>query len=1510
MKKLAVLLSLLLCSFYLSFSQVNIIQEHFGTGTWDGHPSDYPYYTSSAFFSGDDSHLFQDAGSTGYPGASGGTAVLMGSWSGPENVEFVIQTNTEGYVSIRLSFGIKHNSGGWGTCQLTNNYTRIEYSTDSSSWTEMDKAAMLPGSNWPCADDNVWALVQLSEVLPSSPTLFIRFSHTNPNVHPYYLDDITISAFPPDNDPPTAPSNLSAVEVDYSSCILAWNASQDKNGIHHYKIFKDGNFLMSATDSIAKIKYQRPGSTANFSVIAYDISENASSESTSLPVTFETLTPDFKYSWETSHANILPTGDIEWQPKNFTFEAGSSVRYIDYEGGDDNNDGLSQSSPWKHHPWDDNATASAAAANGIHTYVFKRGVVYRGHLTAKESGSPLEPIRLTSDPSWGTGEAFFYGSTRIEGGWTKADATTAPNIPEPEKVWYVDISLPETKMVVEVQGDTYRQLHVARSPNYQFTEDDPLKTWWTMTGKTQDGDQLWLTDNNNLTQDDPAFYEGATIFSQEDAIVMCTVWGQDVLEWDPSRNRIKVANPNFGGIRSHYFIENTPFLLDTTNEFYYDQTAQRLYVRLEGDKDPNTTIIEAANKTELIRIDSKHDIEISGISFGITTAHAVRYGEEDARSTIRLTGINNDITIKNNKFLYVNGGITLNNSGSASVNTHSITVSDNDLQYVGDLSIVFSTSNAYMDNINILRNNIYNAGYRHQGRWYSSIPAIYAQLNYGEIAGNVINYSWGNGIDMFWGKGGGSGDYIPFIRGLIHQNKASNTLIGVNDYGGIESWQGGPAYCYNNYSHNASGYKHYNNSSIGYAYYFDGSFKHAVFNNIASGVSHNRNSASIMQVLGYYNMYVHNTGYNTDKFLNAWKGDLALNGHNAYLSNLTEDVETFFRHEIDPEYIPFESYGYNVASGSPFLASLEALSNNLSLTEFRDKLEAYNSQLTQTGWNAETEVLPNAGSFDFRPADNSAAIDRGVKFFTAFPLAKVVGEWNFYKHPADTTIIMGDNFYMTEQHNDRNTYQDIPKNHLNAHNVGLEDFVKGDLEDWTEGALKFDGSTVHCYVSHADASAVKSNNVDMSDNNFILEVYLRTTEGHTGGVILSKTDASGGYELDIDETGAARMSLIQGGSPLISRSSSTTINDTLWHHILVEVDRNAGLFIHIDGELSNGPLTGNMPDPSVSLSNTADLLVGKDTDDNYFSGTMDFLRISKGSLYEAKTTVNELYKWQTDGPFLYDMRGVAPDGKRDAGALETSSTCELSVSEQELEAEAAGAVIKITVASAEDFSISNETGDFFTTEIMEDTIVITVESNLSLKENRGSFFVVACNRSQAVNIRQDAADCYFECEVDTLYLDPFAQTVSVALSSNDELLMSYDLDFITAVQVDGEDSIRITIDDNLTFSTREALLEIFACDQVHTIRVIQEGLIDNVETNTDRKINVYPNPIPGNHFTLSVPGNGNKWEYTISDLSGRRVQNGYLHSDSEMIELNVDSGTYIIRVANEESVYEGRIVVL
>jgi hypothetical protein len=65
------------------------------------------------------------------------------------------------------------------------------------------------------------------------------------------------------------------------------------------------------------------------------------------------------------------------------------------------------------------------------------------------------------------------------------------------------------------------------------------------------------------------------------------------------------------------------------------------------------------------------------------------------------------------------------------------------------------------------------------------------------------------------------------------------------------------------------------------------------------------------------------------------------------------------------------------------------------------------------------------------------------------------------------------------------------------------------------------------------------------------------------------------------------------------------------------------------------------------------MLVGKGPQGNYFNGDIDFLRLSKGTLADARTSIKELYHWELDGPFLRDFTGKLPLGKaRDAGAIE------------------------------------------------------------------------------------------------------------------------------------------------------------------------------------------------------------------------------------------------------------------
>ena len=185
-----------------------------------------------------------------------------------------------------------------------------------------------------------------------------------------------------------------------------------------------------------------------------------------------------RWSWQEPQAKVLPTGDLEWSPKAFEFKAGDSVRYIDFESGNDANDGLSKETPWKHHPWDPNAGGKAATCKGPHTYVFKQGVDYRGEMKASESGTADAryalsgkylyqagtPIILTRDPSWGEGPAVICGSEVVTG-WKQG--ALDKRIPEPEKVWYVDLDWAAQRLV----GRKGRRRDSHRSGPYAELDD-------------------------------------------------------------------------------------------------------------------------------------------------------------------------------------------------------------------------------------------------------------------------------------------------------------------------------------------------------------------------------------------------------------------------------------------------------------------------------------------------------------------------------------------------------------------------------------------------------------------------------------------------------------------------------------------------------------------------------------------------------------------------------------------------------------------------------------------------------------------------------------------------------------------------------------------------------------------------------------------------------------------------------------------------------------------------------
>ncbi|MFP4380285.1 MAG: LamG-like jellyroll fold domain-containing protein [Candidatus Sumerlaeia bacterium] len=411
--------------------------------------------------------------------------------------------------------------------------------------------------------------------------------------------------------------------------------------------------------------------------------------------------PAQDYSWQKPHAKVLPTGDLEWAPEDFEYSPGEVIRYIDYENGNDSNDGATQATAWKHHPWDEQFAGAEKSTQGVDTYVFKGGVIYRGTLVTHESGEAWRPIRLTRDPQWGEGPAWLVGSMAVTDGWKKADASIAPKgMPEPEKVWYRDFpEIMEPWCVWQRDGLDAQRIWLARSPNWKISNPDfVMSEWYAFDGPSRDlpksegGAPIGSYKNwDDEFLKDPSkpkdFFKNARIWTMWSGGVfsaMGTPYDAEILDYDPETGTIERGRIGgafyfgMGGKDDRYYVERHPAFLDSPGEFYFqlpegaeDKKGEfgftvpardrggRLFIRLPGDRNPNETTIEVGleDRTRLITLIDTQNIEISGLRFSFLNV-SDNYNfpiyplPMRLPTAIQMFGDCKDVTIRNNDFYH------------------------------------------------------------------------------------------------------------------------------------------------------------------------------------------------------------------------------------------------------------------------------------------------------------------------------------------------------------------------------------------------------------------------------------------------------------------------------------------------------------------------------------------------------------------------------------------------------------------------------------------------------------------------------------------------------------------------------------------------------------------------------------------------------------------------------------------------------------------------------------------
>ena len=1037
------------------------------------------------------------------------------------------------------------------------------------------------------------------------------------------------------------------------------------------------------------------------------------------------------WSWQQTYAEVINTGDLKWTPKPFVFEKGDSVRYIDFDGGDDANDG-SREKPWKHHPWDAAAAGNAKACNGIQTYVFKGGVYYRGELHVSESGKPGQPIRLTRDPSWGTGEAVLCGSERVTA-WKKG--ADNKDIPEPDKVWVADLDFaPRSVWLVRKEGDYFR-IPLARTPNWKRSNPDDVKSeWWVWdnpkkpfgnTIKNAGGHDVHLGIDTKHIKDKPAEYFKGALIWPEYGWVMSGPYPTEVETVDLAQHGLGFGGWTGGGTNGvimtnmRYYLEDKPqYLDDPDGEYWFDKKGKggKLYLRLPGDADPNTARIEAGKRPNLVNGEKVEHLAISGLTFRFTpapwdiTASTWDWSTkpwglrgDSHPGAVRVWGSGSDVRIANCVFEHVCFPIRVKALLEGQT-VDGVRIEDNDFRYTdcGILSVADGSGWGYaklrgrLGDVRIYRNHSLETGTR-PSRFNTGTGIEVSGARTVEIAGNVVERSYAQGIDVSGAKTSGMWGDIPFTRILIHHNKVWESMLNCNDYGGIETWQGGPAYVFDNISYDALGYRNWeryskSDAGFGHAYYLDGAFKNYHFNNIAWGKgkdvdSPTVNCSAFQEIISYQNTFFQNTVYN---FNTGSRRQEPSAGRNKYLGNIWEAIgDNVLRHadpaktaadgnakDAGPQKSHFaletNAYGRNFMHDAKKIGVLEPSGRWLvSFEDFKSALEKGKSLLTDLGEVSKTPLLKDPAKGDFTPAEGSPALGKGVKVFVPWSLSGVVAEWNFYHTGDDAARILDEHWYMTDYFVSRDTYHDRPTYSLMGVNVSAADYVAGPLEDWIPGALNFSAAkkqyatitnaeimTPFKFTDHkkslhegskpepcvAEGEALK--NPQVYTSNMLIEIYFKTASGHTGGVLMEKVKESG-YSLAVNAAGQLAFS-IKGAGASATLESKAKINDGQWHHAIVEADRNAKtLSIYVDGKKD---ASGAGIDEKVSLGNDGDVFVGGTPEGRNFDGTLDFLRIAQGTLADADTTIEELYAWEFDGPQMRDFAGRKSEA-RDAGAV-------------------------------------------------------------------------------------------------------------------------------------------------------------------------------------------------------------------------------------------------------------------
>jgi len=393
--------------------------------------------------------------------------------------------------------------------------------------------------------------------------------------------------------------------------------------------------------------------------------------------------------------------------------ARGATYYVDFEGGSDGNDGLSEGAAFMHAPGDPAAGGNAAstALQPGDVVLFRGGTVYRGTINIDADGASGNPITYRGD-GWGSERAVIDGADPLEGGWTACESQAAcADNPGWSEIWYTDAPAGYTFFTTLYEDGAF--LWFSQDPN----PDDPFYydrfEWFRVVPLGDPSIVLTrtsLTDPSYLTQTDAAFWDNATIavWRIPNVVVLSPVTG-----FDPSTDTITfedIGGDLYDDRDEYYALLNNLSLIDAPGEVSFDPDAGRIYLWPLSSEDPALHEMTVAVRRAGIDIRGHSHIVIEGF---VIRNHFGDFVEHNLGVGIRSTGSGDpgtDIVVRNNEItrhrtMEGSGAIRMYNVADVIIENN--TVTDNQR----NVGILMGGSNI------VIRNNTVSRTSR-QGIWF------------------------------------------------------------------------------------------------------------------------------------------------------------------------------------------------------------------------------------------------------------------------------------------------------------------------------------------------------------------------------------------------------------------------------------------------------------------------------------------------------------------------------------------------------------------------------------------------------------------------------------------------------------------------------------------------------------------------------------------------------------------------------------------------------------------------